>query len=140
VGLFLPVINIECSRLEGPKFGCGPDGATVDQLRADIAPVMDKAAQLKADVDGVRVDTALNPKRSAYRTYSPGFSFSLPPDDMLTAIGEGPFQPGNYSPAVGDGVYILVAPLASGQHTIHVHGAIPSSKFVLDVTYHLAVA
>jgi hypothetical protein len=138
--LFLPVINIECSTLEGPAFGCGPAGATVDQLRADIAPVIDKAAQLEADVDGRRLDTALNPTTSAYRTLSPAFGFSLPPDDMLTAIGEGPFHPGNYSPAVGDGVYILVAPLASGQHTIHFHGAIPSFKFVLDVTYHLTVA
>jgi hypothetical protein len=44
--------------------------------------------------------------------------------------------------AVVDGVYVMLAPLSKGQHTIHFHGEAPLSPtatFILDVTYQLRV-
>jgi hypothetical protein len=130
--LFFPPLNIECSVLEGAANGC--PGNTEAQLRADIAPAIAGAANLAADLDGNSI-----PIGPSFRTKSPVFSFSLPPDDILSFIGEGPFQPGTYSPAVGDGYYVMLAPLSAGSHTVHFHGEITSFNFSLDVTYKLTV-
>jgi hypothetical protein len=125
--LFFPILNIEDSKLEEQSFG-NPFG--VSDLRRVVTTAMDGAANLSADVDGVsvpfaRVDTA----------HKPSWSFTLPQDDLLSAIGEGPFSPGTYSPAVDDGYYVLLQPLSPGRHTIHFHGEIPAFNFSLDVTY-----
>jgi hypothetical protein len=132
--LFFPLLNIECSTLEGPAFGCAE---TVEGNREIVAGVIDLADNLNADVDGVAI-----PISTKYRVGSPDkptFCFSLPPDDVLTFIGEGPFSPGTYCPAVDDGYYVMLAPLAPGKHTVHFHGEIPSFDFSLDVTYELTV-
>jgi len=42
--------------------------------------------------------------------------------------------PNTVTPAVEDGVYLLLAPLSAGQHTIHFTVA-----GFLDITYHLNV-
>jgi hypothetical protein len=131
--LFFPLVNIACSTLEGEEFGC----ATTEQgLREVVDSVIDMATNLSAEVDGVTI-----PITQAYRVGSanPAFCFTLPPDDILTFIGEGPFSPGRYCPAVDDGYYVMLAPLAKGKHTIHFHGEIPDFGFSLDVTYNLTV-
>ena len=92
---------------------------------------------MAVDVDGVAI-----PISSSYRVDSqtkPTFCFTFPPDDILSFIGEGPFSPGTYCPAVDDGYYVMLAPLPAGPHTIHFHGEIPDFNFTLDVTYNLTV-
>jgi hypothetical protein len=74
---------------------------------------------------------------------SPPFSFTLPADNVLNFTGEvgpppsGKFQPGTYFPMVGDGYYVMLAPLSSGMHTVQFSGE--SDGFMLTVTYHLTV-
>jgi len=49
---------------------------------------------------------------------------------------------GSYGPTVDDGIYLMVAPLRPGQHTVHFTAASKDSwagDFSLDVTYHLTV-
>ena len=46
---------------------------------------------------------------------------------------------GIYSPAVDDGYYVKLNPLAVGSHTLHIHAEQPSAGLVLDVTYNLNV-
>ena len=47
---------------------------------------------------------------------------------------------GTYAPIVGDGIYIMLAPLAAGEHTVHFHGRLPDfGNFTLDILYHLTV-
>jgi hypothetical protein len=136
VALFFPLVNAECSSLEGAAFGC--PGSNEADLRNDIKPFMDSATNLRAEVDGVPVGNA-----SRYRVQSPPgcFSFTLPQDDLLTFIGEGPYAAGTSSGcAVADGFFLLVTPLPAGRHVIHFHGEIPSFGFTLDVTYNLTVA
>jgi hypothetical protein len=49
---------------------------------------------------------------------------------------------GTYAPAVADGVYLLLAPLTPGPHTISFGGTAFSfgSSFSQDITYHLTVS
>ena len=44
---------------------------------------------------------------------------------------------GTYSPVVGDGYYVMLAPLSSGQHTLSFSGT--AGSFSLNVTYQLKV-
>jgi len=44
-----------------------------------------------------------------------------------------------HCPAVNDGYYVMLVPLAAGKHMVHFHGEVPSFDFSLDVTYHLTV-
>ena len=132
--LFFPILNIECSILEGVANGCAD---TVQGLRDVVKSVIDLVTNLRVDVDGVAI-----PITSNYRVDSqtkPTFCFTLPPDDILSFIGEGPFSPGTYCPMVDDGYYVMLAPLAAGPHKIHFHGEIPDFSFLLDVTYNLTV-
>ena len=142
IALFFPLLNPECSRLEGAAWGCpGKNGKppTVDDLRADIVKFVDATDTLQADItDSHRIKTIFPvPKDSHYRVKSPSFSFSLAPDDILTWIAEGPFNPGTYSPAVGDGYYVMLAPLSPGTYALHFKGA--SSGFSLEVNYTITV-
>lgn len=125
--IFFPMINIECSTLEG-------NGTTDAQLQACASSVIDQATNLRADLDGTAI-----PLQPGFKVLSPRFTFTLPPDDILTFIGEGPFHQGQTSPAIGDGQYIMLAPLAPGPHVLHFHGEIPAFSFSLDVTYHLTI-
>jgi len=94
---------------------------------------MDGATSLSMEVDGMSIPRI----RDKFRVQSPAFVFTLPDDDFFTAVGEGPFAPGSYYPAVDDGYYVMLQPLPMGHHTVHFHGA--SGTFVLDITYHIYV-
>jgi hypothetical protein len=136
--LFFPLLNDECSFLEGPTNMC--PGTSVDELRADIAPFINAGVNLSASVDGraITIGSATGP----FRVQSPPFTFTLPADNVLTFSGEhepggGAFPPGTFFPMVGDGIYVMLAPLSSGAHTIQFNGE--SDGFMLNVTYNLTV-
>jgi hypothetical protein len=126
--LFFPVLNIENSLLED-------QGKTIAQLRQFPESAMDGAAKLSVVVDGHSIP---NVKRD-FRVQSPTFEFTLPTDNLLTAIGEGPFAAGVYSPAVDDGYYVMLQPLPLGDHKIRFKGSVPAFSFSLDITYHITV-
>jgi hypothetical protein len=116
----------------------------VDQLRGIIAPFMNEATNLSAKVDtkSITISPDGTAVGSPYRVMSPVFSFTLPSDtdNVFTNIGAvGSFPKGTHSPMVGDGFYVMLAPLSAGQHTVHFHGEVPSIPFVLDINYVLNV-
>src|SRR3989442_2200795 len=47
--------------------------------------------------------------------------------------------PGTYFPAVDEGYYVMLTPLAVGEHRLRIREENPSINLVLDVTYHLTV-
>ena len=114
--LFLPVANAFCSA-EG----------TADQMRACAKGIMDGATNVRAEVDGVPIHDL-----QRYRVQSPIFDLTLPADNIFGAPA------GVYSPTASDGVYLMLAPLSRGQHTVHVHAEFPGPS-VVDVTYNLTV-
>jgi hypothetical protein len=92
---------------------------------------------LTCEIDGRTVVEILS-----YRCSTPpggAFMVSIPEKDLwglvgLPTIDGGTFEPGIYGPSVQDGIYLMLAPLPAGQHTIHF-----TAKDFLDVTYNLTV-
>ena len=126
--LFFPIVNTEDSTLEDP-------GKTIVELRAFAESIIEGTADLTAEVDEVSIPNL----KENFREQSTVFGFTLPQDNELNAVGEGPFAAGTYFPAADDGVYLLLAPLPAGPHMLHFHGAFPAFEFALDITYNLTI-
>jgi hypothetical protein len=120
--LFFPLINVECSTLEAPPFY----GSNEAELRACAAGFT--FDNVFAAIDGVPVHDL-----ARYLVVSPAFTFTLPPDNTLG------LPPGT-GQSVSNGYYLLLAPLAVGQHTLHFGGTYSAFNFSLDITYHLTIA
>jgi hypothetical protein len=119
--LFFPIINTECSNLEPfPWFG-----ATAEDRLACAKINADPMTDLFAEVDGVPLGDL-----SGYRTVSPNYFFTAPPNNVL-GVDAGSGE------SVGDGYYLMLAPLSAGKHTIHF--AALSNGWGLDVTYFITV-
>lgn len=130
--LFLPLIDAECSELEG-------NGATEEELRTCATGLGDFITQdsLLLEIDGQPVDVDL----MTHRMQSPFFSFGPLPEDNLFGV---PQWSGETSPSVSDGVYVMLRPLRVGSHTIHFEASLDPtsigfSVFNVDVTYNLTV-
>ena len=122
--LFLPILNNECDNVPDFNF-------TVEQLRGFCGAAMDAATNLSVTVDGQPI-TGLG----SYRAQSPVFSVTVPADNLFALFGFS-VPAGTYSPVVGDGYYVMLAPLSSGQHTLSFSGT--AGSFSLNVTYQLTV-
>jgi hypothetical protein len=92
---------------------------------------MDTATNLACEVDGRPI-----PNLGSFRVQSPAFDITFPEGSVFQEWCG--VLPGTYGPFVSDGYWLMLAPLPTGQHTIHFHGVIPGI-FTLDITYHLTV-
>jgi hypothetical protein len=141
--LFFPLINTADVHTPG-------DSTPTDQLLWNEMEVTRgfSISDLHASIDGVPVSNlnpaALTPSpaaRTPYRTCAgpvsrcsaPAFSLTLPQDNVFG------LPEGTYGPAVADGVYLMLAPLSAGRHTI-TFGGTGSSGFSQDITYNLVVS
>ena len=134
--LFFPIIDNECSTLEG-------NGTTDAELRSCAKFFQDHAHDLTCTVDGVPIQNL-----DSYRVQSPLFTYGpLPDNNLLESFGLNA-PAGSTSPSVSDGVFVMLAPLSAGGHTIHFSGALSLSaangdpfdlEFRLDITYNLTV-
>jgi hypothetical protein len=128
--LFFPLINyVWVQFLTDPP-------ATVDELRALIAPAIDGAV-VSAEIDGVAVASP-----GDHRAASAVFVTDLPEGNVM-GVGETECPRGDdgyfhCAPSVDDGIYLMVNPLPPGAHTLHFAASHPSG-FELAVTYHLHV-
>jgi hypothetical protein len=129
--LFFPVIN--SVQINAPNV-CGQTSAqSVSELRSMAAPTIDGATNLSVTVDGVAI-------KNLRRVKSEVFEVALPENNVFIApCFPLPVPAGIYSPAVDDGIYVLLKPLPLGHHTLHFHAENPSAGFSLDVTYNLTV-
>lgn len=140
--LYFPILNTECTSIEGPGNFCG---ATVADSRSLVKSVIDGAANLSADLDGVPIQ--IDARFRVGSPDKPAYCIFLAPDDLLSFVGEGPggygsgthFPPGFSCGTVDDGYYVMLTPLSGGSHAVHFHGEFPASEFALDVTYNLTV-
>src|ERR1043166_2405529 len=129
--LFFPIINNECSTLEG-------NGTTDAELRSCAKFFQDHAHDLTCTIDGVAVQNL-----DSYRAQSPLFTYGpLPDNNILESFGVNA-PAGSTSASVADGVYVMLAPLSAGSHTIHFTGALSlrtangdpfDLEFRLDIT------
>jgi len=138
--LFFPILNTEDSAPEEPNWGCGnmfPPllAGSIAEMRQCVAFFFDGINNLKAEVDGKSIHNL----QKDFRVQSVEFEVTFPDDNVLTAIGEGPFTAGKYSPVVDEGVYLMLPPLSPGRHTLHFKGSF-SNGVTEDITYNLVVA
>jgi hypothetical protein len=137
--LFFPLVNQEWD-----NFLCSQTDTdyTIAELRAQAKPNIDLATNLACEVDGVPIKDLTNVLTTRYRVESVVFSIKLPANSVWLVLFPSfcpDALPGTYGPAIDDGIYLMLAPLPVGQHTIHFHSEIPSFGFVLDVTDHIKV-
>ena len=133
--LFFPIIDSECSAVEG-------NGTSYIDLRNCVQPGIELVAGLVCEIDGRAV-----PNLEQYRVLSPLFMYTLAShDNVWAAVGETvgsppvPIPDGVTTPSVSDGYFIMLAPLSVGKHELHFHAEIPAFGFSLDVSYHITVA
>ncbi|MCM8593868.1 hypothetical protein [Accumulibacter sp.] len=117
--LLLPMINYECSDLEGNGNNYG------DLRKCATTDGIDAVDSLTAT--GVSLPTN---NLYAFREPTPAnttFSFTVAPDN---AFG---LNPGTANLAVADGYYLMLQPIGLGQHTITYGGGISSMPFFTAV-------
>jgi len=135
--LFVAILNAECSSLEGRPGGPfypDPDypfyGGTEEEQRACANTWGNYIQDVFFEVDGVPIQDI-----AAQRVESPQFGLA-PPDPNILGV------PGGEGTAVGDGYYVLLAPLSPGAHTLHYGGravGTPFGDFGTDVTDHITI-
>jgi hypothetical protein len=130
--LFVPIVN---SVSINAPFVCGQGGpASVATLRTMSKMVIDGANIISVTVDNRDV------KNQLQRIKSEVFEVALPLDNLFNApCGGGtppPVPAGIYSPVVDDGYYLLLQPLAPGNHTIQFQ---VGGTVVQQVTYNVTV-
>jgi hypothetical protein len=127
--LFFPLLDAECSTLEG-------NGTTEAELRACARSDADLIipGSLFCVIDGTPVSDP-----SQFRVQSPLFTFGpLPANNALGA------PQGSTSPSVSDGYFVMLKPLSVGEHTLHFGGTadltpVGGPIFIQDITYHITV-
>jgi hypothetical protein len=128
--LFFPLINCEWENI-----WVGQPILPINELYALCAPA--SIPVLTLEVDGVPLlpSEAVDPDDASlldFRATADVFDYSLPLDNIAG-------QPqGVYYPAISDGWWMMLKPLAPGSHTLR-FTASNDSGFYLDVTYELDV-
>ena len=122
--LFGPVINVEWDNIGAD------DPLTVPELRDVAAAMMDSVEEVDLILDGQPRPDLVD------RITSPVFSYDLPAEDNIYQFF-GVDVSGRIKPAVSDGFWFYIPPLAKGTHTLVIHGA--TADFELTVTYEITV-
>jgi hypothetical protein len=126
-GILLPLINSQCNYLTKPNL------RTESQLLACAKSLNEGITNLDATVDGVKLQAL-----QKYRIQSPLFTLTYQANNVDGA-------PIGTTQAVSDGYWVLLKPLSSGDHTVHIAGAVVNyvqgtlNNFATEVTYHLKV-
>lgn len=140
--LFFSVLSTWADNSDCPNF----DNNTVAQLQAVADGNWSLASAVSCTIDGVAVTNLDNPQTSIYFTKATpfGYTTALNHSVLQTVYGNLPCIDGGttVSPAVANGVYLMVAPLAPGLHTIHFTGVVgpTNAPYVSqDLTYQVTV-
>ena len=130
--LFFPLVNYYANYPCPPEFGFepAPGQSLEDFLRSFAAGFIDGAANMAVEVDGLSLGDV-----SSFRGTSDLFLLDIDPSWQAAD----PCVTGDPQPAVVDGFWMMLAPLAPGAHTLHFHAEIPAFDFAVDVTYNLTV-
>ena len=122
--LFFPVANSFFVRDEFliAQYGRWPLKSSKEAVKASI----DNVTELNATFDGMQI-----PNVRMYRVESPAFAITLPPGHIFESAG---YAAGLYVPAVSDGYWLMLPPLAPGKHTLRLYAQFQTGE-VIDVTY-----
>jgi hypothetical protein len=142
--LFLAILAFTADNTACPITDFTTNSAEV--LAAEAVAGWTGAATLTTcTIDGLAVPGLENPTNTIYNVVSTPFSYTTAEKNNIVAVSEGePCLPGGLTiyPAVADGVYLMLAPLSPGKHSIHfvgVAGPLSSPFLKLDITYDITV-
>jgi hypothetical protein len=132
--LFFPIVNqiwVNTPQLGDPEWS--PDQEAY--ARELCAMVIDAVTCMHCEIDRKPVKNL-----DAYRCPTPvgeAFMVTVPEGNLFGVPAD------TYGPSVQDGIYLMLAPLSAGHHTIHLTAKVgptsPFGAFSLDVTYHITV-
>jgi hypothetical protein len=95
---------------------------TAPQLAAFDQESWSATTKTTCTIDGIAVEGMQDPTNSVYNVVSTPFSYTTAGKDNILAGELGATcVPGDFTiyPAVADGLYLMLAPLSPGKHTIH---------------------
>jgi hypothetical protein len=132
--LFFPVLDTEFDNSNTPTpAGNLPGNYSVPELRALAASTVATTTELHVTLDGVSLLDRVA------RVKSPSFRYILPTKDNIAQFFGFDFS-GPIHPAVADGFWLVIPPLAPGEHVLNFGGTFGSPiNFTLDITYHITV-
>ena len=110
-------------------------------MRKAVADGIDQTTNLQVTIDGGTSNELLignDMLKSNFRVQSTVYTSLVPKGSLYPAIGEANIKKGSYL-GVDDGVYVMLKPLAPGNHTLNFKGSFPQWDFDLDFTYNLVV-
>ena len=120
--LYLNIVAAEWDTSVPPPSGVW----TEETLRAFVLQFVPE--NLEASVDGIPVRNL-----EAYTTLTPLFQLVVPEDNVIGGVPAGTYDAIIYCTG------FMLAPLSPGEHTVHVHGEVPSFPFIYDWVYHITV-
>jgi hypothetical protein len=134
--LFLPISNASATGWELQNYFDPPLEVNQENLTAVATGWMEPTKVMQCKIDGRAVGNL-----DSYRVVSDVFEIQLPEGNFLGA------EPGP-TPAVSDGVYLLIPPLAPGEHTISFFAYVDNKvqkqgynfNFIQDISYTITVA
>jgi hypothetical protein len=125
--LFFPIVNyFACGFLHAPGLNSDYPPGPIAYERAMCKEFIDTVTYLACEVDGVAIQIT-----QQNREQSVPFALYLPAGNVFQEA------PTWSAPGVDEGYYVLLAPLARGQHTIRFAAAGPD--FSLEVTDYITV-
>jgi hypothetical protein len=112
-------------------------GATMtqEQLLARATMAQDRVIAMACEVDGVSLGGVV-PGQNMYRVTTPFFGYTLPENNLYSKFGV--YYPSMDVMCMGDGTYVMLAPLSAGDHTIHI-ATESVGGWAIDMTYELTV-
>ena len=131
-GIFFPIFNyFNDYPCPDTTFHPAPGQSLEDFLAAGAAALIDSASTLAVQVDGNELEHPFN-----YRAASHLVTFTADPSWVTID----PCVTGSPQFGVSDGYWVMLAPLPTGEHTIHILATVDAWGFRLDVTYHITVS
>ena len=132
--IYFPVLNYEDSAIE-ESIAEAPGNVAAQQIGSMRAATYNgmEPATVYAWVDGVPIRDL----KRRFRTESVAFGFTLPENNIYSAIYGVNFPSGSYFPALDDGYYVMLEPLSPGHHILQFAGS--NGTFSLDATYFLTI-
>jgi len=126
-GIFFPLINTENDTV-GRTYNANTQ-KLIDEANVNMNSVLD----LTCTIDGAPVADPVG-----HRVTPKVFNYTFPVNNIYKAFGMD-LPAGTVYNAVSLGYYLMLEPLSKGTHSIHFHGKIGTTNFVLDITYNLTI-
>jgi hypothetical protein len=120
--LFVSPAGWECSTAQG-------NGDTLAALRSCAKGDGDQVTEADVTVDGVHLTNLL----TRYRFETPLFTLAYPADNFMGVPGPGTTK------AVAGNIFVILAPLAAGRHTVDFRGSFVPPGPAGELIYHLTI-